>query len=292
MPTLLIIALAGLAGQLVDGSLGMAFGVTSTTVLLSSGVAPAAASQIVHLAEIGTTLASGAAHWRFRNIDWRTVGIMAIPGAVGGFVGAVALSSLTLAAARPVISAVLVALGVVVLVRFARPRRTEHGRAPRALSRRLLSPLGLGAGIVDAMGGGGWGPITSSTLLASDRMEPRKVVGSVSASEFLVTLGASAGFLVGLGASGVRLGYAVALMAGGVVAAPLAAWAVTHLPAAALGTGVGGLIVLTNAAPLLDAAGLHGAAREALYVAIVAVWVGGMAAALRLQRRERRSAPA
>ena len=278
MVPLLLLALAGLIGQLVDGALGMAFGITTSSVLLLSGIAPAMASQVVHLAELGTTLASGAAHWRFRNVDWRTVGLLAAPGAAGGFTGAVLLSSLSAEAAKPVISTILVGLGLLVLVRFARPRVP---RPPRRIAALALMPLGLAAGFLDAMGGGGWGPMGSSTLLASGRMEPRKVIGSVSASEFVVTLGASAGFLVGLGASNVNFAWVLALLGGGVVAAPLAAWAVRHLSAAVLGSAVGGLIVMTNSGALLDVVGLDGAARVVFYGLIVGVWVTAVVAARR-----------
>lgn len=278
MTSLLLLALAGLIGQLVDGALGMAFGITTSTVLLASGVAPAAASQVVHLAELGTTLASGTAHWRFRNVDWRTVGLLAAPGALGGFTGAVLLSSLSAAAAKPVISTILVGLGLLVLVRFTRPRAP---RARRRVSALALTPLGLGAGFLDALGGGGWGPMGSSTLLASGRMEPRKVIGSVSASEFIVTLGASAGFLVGLGGSGVDLASVGALLAGGVVAAPLAAWTVRRLAAPVLGCAVGGLIVITNAGALLEVVGITGGARLVVYGLVIAAWVTAVRAAAR-----------
>ena len=300
MVSLLLLALAGLVGQLVDGALGMAFGITTSSVLLLSGIAPAMASQVVHLAELGTTLASGTAHWRFRNVDWRTVGLLAAPGAVGGFVGAVLLSSLSAEAAKPVISTILVGLGLLVLVRFARPRVP---RPPRRIAALALMPLGLGAGFLDAMGGGGWGPMGSSTLLASGRMEPRKVIGSVSASEFVVTLGASAGFLVGLGASNVNFAWVLALLAGGVVAAPLAAWTVRHLSAAVLGCAVGGLIVMTNSGALLDVIGVSGVARAVFYGLVVSVWVTAVVAARRAaqaqaaaerarDRRERQEAEA
>ena len=282
MTSLLLLALAGLIGQLVDGALGMAFGITTSTVLLASGIAPAAASQVVHLAELGTTLASGTAHWRFRNVDWRTVGLLAAPGAIGGFTGAVLLSSLSADAAKPVISTILVGLGLLVLLRFARP---QARRAPRRISAAALTPLGLGAGFLDALGGGGWGPMGTSTLLASGRMEPRKVIGSVSASEFIVTLGASAGFLVGLGGSGVNVAWVLALLAGGVVAAPLAAWTVRRLAAPVLGSAVGGLIVVTNAGALLNVIGIEGTSRLFVYAAIIIAWVTAVRAAVRAARQ-------
>ncbi len=281
MTSLLLLALAGLIGQLVDGALGMAFGITTSTVLLASGIAPAAASQVVHLAELGTTLASGTAHWRFRNIDWRTVGLLAAPGAIGGFTGAVLLSSLSAEAAKPVISTILVGLGLLVLVRFARPRAP---RAQRRIAAGALTPLGLCAGFLDALGGGGWGPMGTSTLLASGRMEPRKVIGSVSASEFIVTLGASAGFLVGLGGSGVNVAWVFALLAGGVGAAPLAAWTVRHLAAPVLGSAVGGLIVITNAGALLDLVGVAGPARAVVYGLVLFAWVAAVTMAIRAAR--------
>lgn len=281
MTTLILLALAGLCGQLVDGALGMAFGITSTSVLLASGIAPVAASQVVHLAELGTTLTSGVAHWRFRNIDWRTVGLLALPGALGGFTGAVLLSGLSAAAAKPVISGILVGLGLLILLRSLRPRAP---RALRPIKARGLIPLGLSAGFLDALGGGGWGPMGTSTLLASGRMAPRKVVGSVCASEFLVTLGVSAGFLVGLGHAGVNLAWAGALLAGGAVAAPFAAWTANRLPAGVLASGVGGLIVLTNAGAVLDGIGVPDAGQHALYAAIVATSAVALALAVKGSR--------
>ncbi|HET6729090.1 MAG TPA: sulfite exporter TauE/SafE family protein, partial [Jiangellaceae bacterium] len=194
MPTLVLFGLVGLAAQLVDGSLGMAYGVTSTTLLLAIGTNPAAASATVHLAEIGTTLASGLSHWRFGNVDWRVVRRIAIPGAIGSFAGATFLSMLSTDVAAPIMSVLLLALGLYILVRFTlrgMPRR-NLGKPVR---RRFLGPLGLLAGFVDATGGGGWGPVGTPALLASGRLEPRKVIGSIDTSEFIVAVAASVGFL-------------------------------------------------------------------------------------------------
>ena len=191
MRTLIVFALVGLVAQMVDGALGMAYGVTSTSLLLIAGINPATASASVHLAEVGTTLASGAAHWRFGNVDWKLVAKLGVPGAVGAFLGATALSALSTEDAAPYMSGILLALGVYILLRFSvRPpkvataRRSPHGA-------RFLSPLGLVAGFVDATGGGGWGPVGTPAILASGRMEPRKVIGSIDTSEFLVALAAS-----------------------------------------------------------------------------------------------------
>jgi uncharacterized membrane protein YfcA len=140
---LLVLGIFGLIAQLIDGTLGMAYGVTTTTLLLTAGAAPAIASATVHLAEIGTTLASGTAHWRFGNVDWRTVGVMAAPGALGAFVGAVVLSSLSAEIAEPWIAAILFFLGLYILVRFSRRRHTPEPRADQGRLRAVfLAPLG------------------------------------------------------------------------------------------------------------------------------------------------------
>jgi uncharacterized protein len=290
MRKLLLIGLVGVLAQLVDGALGMAYGVTSTTLLVVIGTAPAVASATVHLAELGTTFVSGVSHWRFGNVDWRTVRIMTLPGAVGGFCGAMVLSSLDGATAKPWVAAILSVLGVYVLFRFlgtARgPRRT---RATRPLSAGVLAPLGLGAGFLDAVGGGGWGPVGTPTLLASGRLEPRKVIGSVDAGEFLVALGASVGFLISLTWKDIPLATVLLLLSGGLVAAPLAAYLVRRLSPRKLGVIVGAAIVLTNARTLMSTFGIDGLARSATYLGIV-VLVGVVAAWRLSQARSRRGA--
>ena len=199
-----VLAIVGLAAQLVDGALGMAYGTTSQSLLLVVGLTPALASASVHMAEVGTTLASGVSHWRFGNVDWSKVGWLAFPGGIGAFFGAVVLSSIISAeAAEPIVAIFLFLLGAYVLARFAFNRKTnvvENLPIPRA----FLSPLGLVAGFLDAVGGGGWGPISTPTLLSSGRMEPRKVVGTVDTSEFLVALAASLGFVFALGSQPVQ----------------------------------------------------------------------------------------
>ncbi|WP_422732994.1 sulfite exporter TauE/SafE family protein [Micromonospora sp. WMMD558] len=287
MRKLLVLALVGLAAQLVDGALGMAYGLTSTTLLLLAGVAPAAASASVHLAEVGTTLAAGVAHWRFGNVDWRVVGRIAVPGALGAFAGATFLSAISTEAAAPWMAAILFTLGAYLLVRFSRPLRTER-RAGR-LRGRFLGPLGLVAGFVDATGGGGWGPVATPALLVSGRMEPRKVIGSVDTAEFLVAGAASVGFLIGLGSEGFLLPMVAALLVGGLIAAPLAAWLVRIVPAQLLGAAIGGVIVLTNARTLMRAADLGGGVRPAVYALLVAGWVAALGLAVRALLRTRRA---
>ncbi|MDH3464121.1 MAG: sulfite exporter TauE/SafE family protein, partial [Acidimicrobiia bacterium] len=226
MPSLIILALIGLAAQLVDGSLGMAYGVTSSTLLVAWGISPAMASGSVHLAEVGTTFLSGFSHWRFGNVDWKVVVRLGVPGALGAFFGASVLSNISTEMARPVMSSILLVLGAVLLVRFAM-RGVSEPRSSLGRRGRFLAPLGLVAGFVDATGGGGWGPIATPTMLISGTTAVNKVIGSVSASEFVVSVAASVGFLLSLGTSGVSWTVAGALLAGGAVAAPFAAWLVS-----------------------------------------------------------------
>lgn len=285
----LTLALFGLCAQLIDGSLGMAYGLTSTTLLLAAGLGPAVASASVHLAEVGTTLASGAAHWKLGNTDWAAVRWLALPGGVGAFLGATLLSNVDGDAARPWIALFLVTLGGYILVRFAFFGNRITVREG-ALRRPLLTPLGLVAGFFDAVGGGGWGPISTPTLLASGRMEPRKVVGTVDTSEFLVAVCASAGFLISLDRSVIALPVVAALLLGGLVAAPLAAWLVRWLHPRLLGATIGGVIIFTNARTLLAISGVDGAPRVATYLALAVLWGIALVVALRGLRAERSGA--
>lgn len=285
MRSLLIFTLVGVGAQLVDGALGMAFGVTATTLLVLSSVGAAQASAAVHLAEVGTTLASGLSHWRFRNIDWPLVAKLGLPGAVGAFVGATVLSSLSTEHAAPLMAAILVAIGVYVLLRFSlRTPDAIGGRGTRH-GVKFLAPLGLFGGFIDASGGGGWGPVTTSTLLSQGKTAPRTVIGSVSASEFLVSASASLGFLVGLGRQFLEnWPVVVGLMLGGVLAAPLAAWLVSRISPALLGTAVGGVIVLTNSQKLVHFFGVQWPWSTGIYSLIVVAWASLVFSAWRASR--------
>lgn len=293
MRKLILLAIVGLGAQLVDGSLGMAYGVTSTTLLLAIGTNPAAASATVHLAEIGTTLISGASHWRFGNVDWNVVLKIGLPGAVGAFAGATFLANLDTSVAAPVMSLILLALGVYVLVRFTL-RGLRRDRLGHPLRKRFLGPLGLFAGFVDATGGGGWGPVGTPAILASGRLEPRRVIGSIDTSEFLVSLAASLGFLLALGSAGINGAWVVALLLGGAIAAPIAAWLVRHIPPRVLGSAVGGIIVLTNSRTLLrsDWIDAPDVTRYAVYALIYAVWAAAVAYSVKAYRAERDLEPA
>ncbi|WP_329339584.1 sulfite exporter TauE/SafE family protein [Streptomyces sp. NBC_00663] len=288
MRTLILLALAGLGAQLVDGSLGMAYGVTSTTLLLAMGTNPAAASATVHLAEIGTTLMSGASHWRFGNVDWKVVTRIGVPGAIGSFLGATVLSKLSTEVAEPVMSLILLGLGLYVMSRFTF-RGLPKDRLGQPLRKRFLTPLGLVAGFLDATGGGGWGPVGTPALLASGRMEPRKVIGSIDTSEFLVALAASLGFLFSLGSQGLDWTWVLAFLLGGLIAAPVAAWLVRLVPPRVLGSAVGGVIIVTNVRTLLrsDWIGAGGGVSAVVYVLLYAVWAAALTYSIRAYRRER-----
>lgn len=289
MRKLIVLGFVGLLAQLIDGSLGMAYGVTSSTLLLAAGVAPAAASAAVHFSELGTSLVSGASHHKFGNVDWRTVSILAVPGFIGAFLGATLLSSMDAAVAKPVVAVILLSLGFYVVYRFLRlggARPTFKGRPSVA----FLAPMGLVAGTLDAVGGGGWGPVGTTSLLSSGRLEPRKVVGSIDTSEFVVAVGASLGFLFGLGSAGINWGYAGALLVGGVIAAPIAAWLVRHLAARVLGTAAGGLIILTNSKTLLEAVGVPGVGVAATAAVVFVLWISAIVWAVKQERISRTAA--
>lgn len=288
---LLGIAVAGFFAQLIDGSLGMGYGVSSTTLLLAIGLTPALASASVHLAEIGTSAVSGASHWRLGNVNGRILLLLGIPGGIGAFIGAVVLSNLSLDAARPWVSVVLLLLGGVILVRFLHARRTRiapaalHDQAPAAddetpthKPRRsrtwMLTPLGLVGGFLDASGGGGWGPTTTSTLMAAGRLKPRTIIGTVSGSEFIVSIAASIGFLLALGSEGIRWDVVAMMLLGGSIAAPVSAWLVRRFDDRALGTAVGALIILLNVDRLLLLFGVDPGLVTIVRLVVVAAAVG------------------
>ncbi len=247
-------ALAGGLAQLVDGTLGMGFGVTSATVLLYLGVAPVTASAATHAAKLPTTLVSGLAHWRAGNIDTRVLTRVAAPGIIGVFLGAVVLSNISLASAKGWMSALLLFFGAVIFARFGFGARLIP--TPRnGDTARWLAPIGLLGGFVDATGGGGWGPVVTPSLMTVTRHEPRTVVGTVSAAEFLVAVSVSVGFLTGAAQHGIPWLPVLGLVTGGVLVAPFAAQLAGRLPHAPMGTLVGGLVILVNGVTVVAALG-------------------------------------
>lgn len=227
----------GFAAQLVDGALGMAFGTISNTLLISAGVLPAAASASVHTVETFTTGASGLSHLLHRNIDGRLFARLVIPGVIGGVTGAYLLTRLHADAAKPFVLAYLACLGVYLLVRGLR-------YPPEEKPPRVIAPLGLIGGFLDAAGGGGWGPIVTSNLLVQGA-NPRRTIGTVSAAEFFLTLSVSATFLLTLGLAAFSQ-MALGLLAGGVLAAPLGAWFAKRVSAKILLILVGTVLTATS----------------------------------------------
>ncbi|HKZ97792.1 MAG TPA: sulfite exporter TauE/SafE family protein [Hyphomicrobiaceae bacterium] len=241
---ILLYVIIGFAAQMVDGAIGMAYGVTSSAVLLSLGVAPATASACVHAAETFTTGASGLAHWRLGNVDRGLLARLAVPGMIGGAIGAYVLSELPGEALRPYISGYLLLLGVVIVWRAL---TTTPGNAPPP---RAVAPLGLVGGVLDAIGGGGWGPIVTSTLIGQGTT-PRYAVGTVNLSEFFVTLAISTTFFLTVGLS--LWPIIAGLIIGGILAAPLAAYATKHIPDRVLMLIVGCVVVLLSLRTILNA---------------------------------------
>jgi hypothetical protein len=227
----------GFAAQMIDGALGMAFGVISTTLLISMGVPPAAASAGVHTVESFTTGVSGLSHALQRNIDWKLFGRIVVPGVIGGVLGAYVLTQISADTARPIVLAYLAAIGLYLIWRGARHKHVE--RPPR-----IVAPLGLAGGFLDAAGGGGWGPVVTSNLLVQGG-NPRKTIGTVNAAEFFVTVTISATFIAALGWEAFTVA-TVGLLIGGVVAAPLGAFMAKKAAPDLLLTLVGVVLTLTS----------------------------------------------
>jgi len=240
----LLFVVVGFLAQIVDGALGMAYGVLSTTVLLSFGVAPASASASVHAAEIFTTGASAASHLWHRNVDKRLLWRLAPAGVLGGVVGTFVLTSVDGATIKPFIVAYMAVMGVVIVWRTLRALKPRHEEV------RGVSALGAVGGFVDAVGGGGWGPVVTTTLVGAGG-QPRYVIGTVNTAEFLLTASVSAAFVVAIAtghwedASLIDNAMAVAgLVVGGLCAAPLAGYVVKRISPRMLGIAVGTVVLL------------------------------------------------
>jgi uncharacterized membrane protein YfcA len=229
----------GFAAQLVDGALGMAFGVISNTLLVGVlGVPPALASQRVHIVECFTTATSGISHLLHGNVDKRLFLRLLVPGMIGGVLGAYVLSSVDASVVKPFVLIYLTAIGLYLLWRgvFYPPKIREAS---------LIAPLGLFGGFLDAAGGGGWGPVVTSNLLIQGA-DPRKVVGTVNTVEFFLTVTVSAVFLYHLGVADLA-GATLGLLIGGLLAAPIGAWAAKHFPAKQMLILVGAVLTATSA---------------------------------------------
>jgi uncharacterized membrane protein YfcA len=241
---LLLFVAVGFAAQMVDGAIGMAYGVISTSVMLSLGIPPATASACVHAAETFTTAASGISHWRFGNVDRKLLLRLALPGAIGGAIGAYVLTSLPGETVKPFVSAYLLLIGLFIVWK-AVTKRLNEGAEPA-----MVAPLGFVGGLLDSLGGGGWGPIVTSSLIGQGTT-PRYAIGSVNLAEFFVTLTISATFVATIG---LELWPIIAgLIIGGVIAAPFAAYATKHLPDKVLMILVGCVVAILSLRTIINA---------------------------------------
>lgn len=236
----------GFGAQIIDGALGMAYGVISSTFLLALGVPPSAASAGVHAAETCTTGVSAISHILHRNVDWKIFARLAVPGVIGGVAGAYILSNIDGSVIKPFILAYLVCIGLWLLWRsFHYP--------PEPKSPRFIAPLGLVGGFMDASGGGGWGPIVTSNLLVQGA-SPRHTIGTVNSVEFVLTTAISITFLVHLGWQVLTLA-TLGLLIGGVVAAPIGAMLTRHIKPVLLLRAVGVVLVATSCFGIAKALG-------------------------------------
>ena len=229
----------GFAAQLVDGALGMAFGLINSTLLVSvMGLPPAIASASVHAVETFTTAASGISHTLHKNVNWKLFARLVIPGIIGGVLGAYVLSSIDASVARPFVMIYLTAIGLYLLFRAWRGR--VEPKKPR-----IIEPLGLAGGFLDAAGGGGWGPVVTSNLLVQGA-SPRETIGTVNTVEFFLTATISATFIATLGFAAFTL-QTLGILIGGLIAAPLGGVLAKKMPARPLMAMVGTLLTLTSA---------------------------------------------
>lgn len=245
-----LILVFAFVATLIDGGIGMGYGVSLTTLLLSIGVGTAVASASVHIAEVFTALFSGLSHFKMGNFDQKIFAFLAIPGVFGGVLGAwSAVRFEGEAWIRPAIALLLFILGALIVVKFARKKEILDEEYDRPRVRHLM-PLGFVAAFVDAIGGGGWGPITTPTLVLRNA-HPQHVIGSVNFAEFFIAFSISVTFFFSLPA--IELSIVVPMIIGGLLAAPLGAWLTKRLPHKVVGFLVGGLIMLLSLRTLLSA---------------------------------------
>ena len=259
MDTFFLFLLVGVLAQAVDGALGMAYGVISSSVLLALGVPPAMASASVHAAEVFTTAASASSHAWHRNVEWRLFLPLAIAGVVGGVLGAYVLTGIDSNLIKPFVVAYLALIGVWILW------RAGHDVRPRRLPAWITAPIGVVGGFLDAIGGGGWGPTVSSAMVGSGH-DPRKAIGTVNTAEFFLTVAISATFVWALVTghweeAGALENHAAAvggLVVGGLIAAPFAGLIVKKIPRKVLTYAVGGLLLTLATFQGAQLAGLFG----------------------------------
>jgi len=250
---ILVWAIVGFLAQLIDGALGMAYGVSSSTALISVGIPPALASASVHTSEIFTTLVSGSAHFKLGNVDRRMALRLVVPGILGGITGAFVSVSVSGKPLSVVVGFILLTMGVIILYKFAF-KKTSQFRTKRLSSKELV-PLGYVAAFTDALGGGGWGPVATTTLVAND-IKPSEAIGSVNFAEFFVTTAETVTFLMLIGLENFNWLIVLGLLAGGVICAPIAAWLCKKIPTRLLGILVGAVVMVLSVRMILKFAGL------------------------------------
>ncbi|MBI4918441.1 sulfite exporter TauE/SafE family protein [archaeon] len=247
----LLVLATGLIAQLIDGGLGMGYGVTSTSLLLQLGFTTAIASATVHFAEIFTTFFSGISHLKFGNVDKKIFIPLVISGVIGGIVGVyLSVKLQNTDSIKPFVSVVLLILGLVMIYRFiSRHEHCEHVTP----SRKRTFLIGFPAALIDALGGGGWGPITTPALILHNS-HPRKAIGSVNLAEFFVTLAISISFLLML--PKIEWTVVLPLLVGGLIVSPFSAYISKRIPHGALGILVGFTIVILSLRTILKSLGI------------------------------------
>ncbi len=285
MSDYLLVALAGFVASLVDGALGMGFGPTSSTILLGTGMTPAAVSTTVNLAKVATGMSAAISHWRFENIDHRLVVRLALPGMAGAVVGVTILASVDGDDIRPVLALLLLLVGIRILVRFSRPlvqRAPVNSSGPPSFEVRGTTPVAATGGVTNGLVGV-WGPVVTPFLLHHG-LPPRYAVGSVNTAEVAVAVVAAGSLLASLGRDSIDGWIVLAMLLGGVVASPLAAWLIKFVPARLLGLAVAALLIVTNVRELAAWTDI-GPTRWAAY-GLAAIAVGVAALRPRLKRRQ------
>jgi len=295
MGEFLLVAFAGFFAAMVDGALGMGFGPTSSAILLTTGISPAAVSATVNLAKVASGVAAGVSHWRLNNVDRKLVLALAIPGAGGALVGALVLSSVSGNTIRPFLAVLLLLVGLRILFRFSQALPASRAADDDAVSLRApqfdvpgVEIAGFAGGVTNGLVGA-WGPVVTPFLLHRG-LPPRYAIGSVNTAEVAVAVVSAGTLITALGRGGIDTGFLLAMLIGGVVAAPLAAYCVRLVPARLLGLAVAGLLLLTQTRELAAAYDLPGS-RWIAYATIPLV-VGLAALRPRISRWFRGQQPA
>ena len=247
---ILLFVIVGFIAQIIDGSLGMAYGVSSNALLLTIGISPAAASASVHTSEVFTSFVSGVSHFKLGNVDLKLVKKLALPGVLGGVLGAYIISNIDSDLIKPIVSVYLLIMGIRILFRAFQNIKEQD---PGSFKSLPMIFLGLVGGFLDAAGGGGWGPIVTTTLI-SQGATPRKSIGSVNLTEFFVTFAEAVTFIFTIGF--IHWQIIVGLLIGGIIAAPLGAYFTRRIPIKPMLILVGSLIILLNMRTLLQVWGI------------------------------------